>query len=484
MLDLRPVAAVIGILLAILAGLMLIPTATAFMMAETDAIPFLAMTAITAFASVSFWLVGRRDERTDLSIRQAFLLTALAWIVTSGFAAMPFVWGSPNITFAAAYFEAMSALTTTGGTAIVGLDTANASVLVWRSILHFYGGIGIVVIAIAILPLLQIGGMQLFRTESSDKSEKLFPRAAQIASATIGAYVSLNVACMFAYMWAGMDAFDAFNHALSTIATGGMSVSDSSLGKYQSAAVDWVAIAFMIAGALPLLLFIKMTFGGHPLAILRSEEVRTFISVIVGFAALLWLYQELSGLHTGHDAIRYALFNVVTLVTTTGFATVDYTNWGAFSDVLLFLVTFLGGCTGSTAGGIKAFRLIVMGKALAQQVKSVIYPNGVFAMRFEGKPITTEVVASVMNFFVLYLLTFLVIGTALTLTGLEFKTAFSATIANLANTGPGLGAQIGPVGNYANLAALQYWLLSFAMLVGRLEIVTIFVLFLPRFWRP
>lgn len=483
MIDHRPVVAILGILLVVLAAMMLVPAVADALTGHPDWLAFLACAGVTAFVGVCMWLTGRQETLLGLSARAAFLLTALSWIVTSAFAALPFMWTEVRLPFAAAYFEAMSGLTTTGGTAVVKLDERSAGVLLWRSILHFYGGIGIIVIAIMVLPLLRIGGLQLFRMESSDKSDKLFPRAAQIASATFATYVALIAACAIAFMLAGKTPFDAINHAMSTIATGGMAVSDSSLGKYQSAAVDWIAIVFMLSGALPILLFYRMTFGGDPLALFKSVEVRVFLCLIVAFSILLWGYLEATGQATGHDAIRWAIFNVVTLITTTGFATVDYTNWGPFSDALLFVVTFLGGCTGSTAGGIKAFRIIVLWQTIRQQFRRVIYPNGMFKMSYGGKPLDDDVVGSVMSFLVLYFATFVGVGLALSATGMDFSTAYSATIANLANTGPGLGAKVGPAGNYADLMDIQYWLLSFAMLVGRLEIVTLFVLLLPRFWR-
>lgn len=483
MTDFRPLIPILGLLLVVLAAMMLVPAATEALHRTPDTLAFLASAALTGFVGAALWLAGREQRVTALSIRQAFLLTSLVWITTSAFAAVPFMWGKTQLGFAAAYFEAMSGLTTTGGTAITGLDTMPAGILLWRSILHFYGGVGILVLAIAVLPLLQIGGMQLFRTESSEQAEKLFPRAGQIAAATIGTITALTLACAVAYIAAGMPAFDAINLAMSTLSTGGMAVSDSSLGIYKSAAIDWIAVVFMIAGALPLLIVLKMTLNLDPLAVIRSPEVQLFGAVIVIFSGLLWIHVEFAGLHHGHDALRFTVFSVVSLITTTGLATVDYAGWGAFSDVLLFTVTFLGGCTGSTAGGLKMFRLIVIWQAIAQQLRRSLRPNGVFPMTYDGRRLTDEIVVSVMSFAALYVLTFLIVAALLNASGLDFTTSVSAAIANLSNTGPGLGARVGPAGTYADMTAFQYALLTFAMLVGRLEIVTVFVLLLPRFWR-
>jgi trk system potassium uptake protein TrkH len=481
-IDLRPVNTILGILLALLSVMMTLPALVDLVNGNEEWVVFAAAAVTTGFVGGGLWLAGRQSAPARLSIRQTFLLTSLSWIVLSAFAALPFMWAGPKLSFTRAFFETMSGLTTTGATMLSGLDQMPPGILLWRSLLHWYGGVGIIVVAIAILPMLQIGGMQLFRTESSDKSDKILPRAAQIAGGIVGVYALLTLACMSAYFVAGMPIFDAINHAMSTLSTGGFSTHDSSLGFYKSPAVEYVAIVFMLAGALPMLLFVS-AFTGRVDRLWTNAEVRLFFAVVLFLAMLSALQQMLAGHATGEEAIRNGLFNVTTLITTTGFVSTDYTNWGAASDVLFFLVMFLGGCTGSTSGGLKAFRIGILGAALIQHLKQMIYPSGVFPVRWAGASVPDDVVSSVFTFLFMYAATFLVLGVALNLGGYDLRTAFSAAIACLGNVGPGLGPVVGPATNFAALDDITVWLLSFAMFVGRLELFTVYVLFLPRFWR-
>ncbi len=482
-IDIRPVNSALGILIAVLGTMMMVPAIADLVERHDDWIVFVVCAAITTFVGCMLWLSGRQAGPARLSVRQAFLLTALAWIVLTGFGGLPLMWSDPKLTFAQAYFETMSGLTTTGSTVIVGLDKMPPGVLLWRSLLTWYGGAGIIVMAIAILPMLQIGGMQLFRMESSDKSDKILPRVAEIANRILLVYGLLTLACAISYFAAGMSLFDAVNHAMPTLATAGFSTHDNSFAEFKSPAIDYVAIVFMLAGSMPMLLYVR-ALHGDMLALPRSYEVRLFLAIVAAFTLLSMVQQRIAGISTGEESFRYALFNVVTLISTTGFATVDYAGWGAASDAIFFCVMFLGGCMGSTTGGIKAFRIAIIGSAMLQHFKRVVYPHGVFPIRYGGKPVSDDVVASVMSFLFLYLLTFAGVGLALNLMGYDFKTAFSATIACLSNVGPGLGPIVGPVGNYSTLSEPALWFLSFAMLVGRLELFTIYVLVLPRFWRP
>lgn len=481
MTDLRPINAALGILVAVLGTMMLVPAIVDLAHRNDDWIVFTVSAAVTTFVGCMLWLTGRQNEPSRLTVRQAFLLTSFAWIVLSAFAGLPLMWSQVGLSFTRAFFETMSALTTTGSTVLSGLDGMPPGILVWRSMLQWYGGAGIIVVAIAILPMLQVGGMQLFRTESSDKSEKVLPRVAEISNRIIMVYVALSLACAIAYFAAGMSAFDAVNHAMTTISTGGFSTHDNSLGEFKSGAVDYIAIVFMIAGALPMLLYVRM-MAGDRLALFGNFEVRLFVAVVLAFALTSVLQQRLEGVNSGEQAFRFALFNVTTMITTTGFATTDYAPWGATSDAIYFLVMFLGACTGSTAGGLKTFRLAIVGGTIVQHLKRTIYPRGVFPVRYGGKPIGDDVAASVMSFLFLYLLTFVVVALSLNVMGYDFKTAYSASIACLANVGPGLGPIVGPAGNFASLDDAALWLLAFAMLVGRLELFTVYVLLLPRFW--
>jgi trk system potassium uptake protein TrkH len=393
------------------------------------------------------------------------------------------MWSELNLDFTHAFFEATSGITTTGGTVIVGLDNLPPGILLWRAILHFYGGIGVIVIAIAVLPMLRIGGMQLFRAESSDRSEKIFPAAATIAGSIFGVYLALNFACAIAYMLAGMTPFDAMVHGMSTVAAGGFAAYDASLAYFQNPAVDWIAIIFMLGASLPFVMYIH-AIRGRPDRLYRSSEVRLFLAIALTATLLLWVYLELRGIAQGETAIRLSAFHVVSIISTTGLATQDYATWGPFSDVLFILLMLIGGCTGSPAGGIKVLRFLIIGKAIAQQMRRMLYPNGMFPLVFEGHPLGDDVVRSVTIFVIFYLLVLGLLTLGVSSTDLDFRTAFSAVAANLSNAGPGLGPVIGPVGNYSSLSDFALWQLSLAMLLGRLEIFTILILFLPRFWRP
>lgn len=481
MIDLRPIAAVLGVLLAILGTTMMIPALVDLVAGQPDFIVYVGSAAVTVFVGLSLWLSGRSGAVEKLDLRQAFLLTTLSWVVLSGFAAIPFMWAQTHLTFTDAYFEAMSGLTTTGATVVSNLDTRPPGVLIWRAFLHWYGGIGIIVLAIAFLPMLQVGGMQLFRSESSEKSEKLLPRAAQMAKSILGTYLVLSLLCAITYMFCGMSAFDAVAHAMSTISTGGFSTHDASLGYFKSAAIDYAAIVFMLAGSLPFVLYVRVLAGDFS-RLVANTEVRLFFCLVAGFTFIGFFEEVRGGIAHGETALRWALFNVVSIMSTTGFVTVDYTNWGPPTDALYFILLFLGACTGSTAGGLKTFRLAIVGSALVQHLKRIVYPRGVFPVRYGGAPISDEVVTSVLSFVFLYLTCFMAIGIAVNALGFDLATSFSAAVTAVANVGPGIGQVIGPAMNFSALPDHVIWLLSFGMLLGRLELFTVLVLFLPRFW--
>jgi trk system potassium uptake protein len=481
-LDLRPVNTVCGVLLSTLGTLMFVPAIVDALGDDRHWQTFVGSGVLTIFVGVGLWITGRQSGGVTLSLRQAFLLTTLAWSIMAGFAALPIWMSAFRPSYAGAYFEAMSALTTTGSTVLVGLDNASQGILLWRALLQGIGGVGIIVLAISILPMLRIGGMQLFRTESSDRGEKLVPRVAQMSGAIIGIYLVLIVVCTFAFAFAGMSFFDAICHALPAISTGGFSTKDASLGFYKNPAIEWVAIIFMLLGSLPFLTYLYL-LRGTPRRFFGDKQILAFLGLVAVFTAALWAHQEVMGLATGLEAFRNALFNIVTLISTTGFVANDYTAWGPFSDALLFIVMFLGGCTGSTAGGVKTFRLVIVWQAVKANLLRTVYPNSVVVMRYDGRPVSDELVLSVFHFMAIYMLVFVVIGLIITAFGFDTLTAFSATIAALSNVGPGLGPIVGPAGNFTAFPDSVLWLLSFAMLVGRLELFTVLVLFAPRFWR-
>ncbi|MDQ0505326.1 TrkH family potassium uptake protein [Xanthobacter agilis] len=480
-LNLRPVAATLGILLSILGGSMLAPAAVDFAHGSGGQSAFIGASAITVFVGVLLWTSGRNGGVQKLDLRQAFLLTTGVWVVLTLFAALPLMWGPSQLSFTKAVFEAMSGLTTTGASVMSGLDAQSKGILLWRALLHWFGGIGIIAIAIAVLPVLSIGGMQLFRTESSDKSEKFLPRAGAIAKGLIIAYVLLTAVCAVCYRAAGLNLFDSITLGMSTLSTGGFANSDYSLMVFKNPMVDYVAIVFMLVASLPFPLYVR-ALNGDVGRLFTNPEVRVFFTIVALFTAASFLQQTFQGIASGEAAFRGALFTVASLISTTGFMAVDYTHWGALSNAIFLVLMFLGGCTGSTSGGLKAMRVAITAKAIRQHFKRIAFRHGVFPLRYGGAPVADDVVASVLGFVFLYFFTFMLVAIGLNLIGLDLVTAFSAAVSCLANVGPGLGPVVGPSSNYAGLPDSAIWLLTLAMMLGRLEILTALVLLLPRFW--
>ena len=482
MLDLRPILLVIGVLLIILAVFMAPPMIADMAVGHPDWHVFFSAGSVTLFTGVSFVLMNRSPEIADLTGRQAFLLTTLVWTVLAIFAAMPFAFSDLDLTPADALFEAMSGITTTGATVIDDLDRAPPGILLWRAILQWLGGIGIIVMGVAILPILRIGGMQLVRAELSDLSEKILPRAAQIASAIGLLYLGFTLLCAALYWWAGMTPFDAAAHAMATIATGGFSTIDASIGGFDSPTIDTIAIVFMIIGALPFVLYIQVA-NGQLRPFYADTQVRWFFGILAAFVLSITLWLALVDDFAALDALRYAAFNVVSLITTTGFASSDYGLWGPFPVAALFFLMAVGGCTGSTSGGIKVFRFAVMHAIASNQFARLIRPHGVFVPTFNGRPLPEAAAISAMAFVFMFGLSFAVVALALSALGLDYLTAMSAAISAVANVGPGLGPVVGPAGTFGSLPESAKWLLSAAMLIGRLELFTVLVLFAPAFWR-
>ncbi len=479
--TLRPIFLVNGLMLATLGATMLIPALLDAVVGNADWEVFLAGAFVTGFVGAGLVLSSWGGERR-IDQRQAFLLTTSSWLVLPAFGALPFAFSALDLSYADSFFEAMSGLTTTGSTVIVGLDAAPPGILIWRAILQWLGGIGIVVTAIAILPMLRIGGMQLFRMESADHSEKVLPRAAQISGAIGAIYLGLTAACVFAYWLAGMNGFEAVAHAMTTIATGGFSTSDASLGHFDNAWIDYVAAFFMIVGSLPFLLYFQL-LRGRPLALWRDSQVRGFLAVLLAALVLIVAYRALTGMAPWTAVLRETIFNVTSILTGTGYSTADYGGWGDFVVVVLLFVMFVGGCAGSTSCGIKVFRSQVLLATLRVQFALLLRPHGVTIARFNREPIPEPVMHSVTSFFFVFAASFAVLAVALSAQGLDFMTAVSGAATAIANVGPGLGEVIGPQGNFASLPQSAKWTLSFGMLLGRLELFTVLVLFTPAFWR-
>ena len=481
-IDLRPILVAVGVLLIILALFMVPPMVADMAAGHPDWQVFLAAGAVTLFTGVSLVLMNKGYGDAELNSRHAFLMVAMVWVVVTLFAALPLGFSELGLTLADAVFEATSGITTTGSTVIVGLDVAPPGILLWRAILQWLGGIGIIVMGVAILPILRVGGMQLVRAESSDLSEKILPRAAQIASAIGLIYLALTVLCAVLYYTAGMATFEAAAHAMTTIATGGYSTRDASIGAFASAPIESIAIVFMILGSLPFVLYIQAT-NGQLRPLFTDAQVRWFFGICIMFVLAIALWLVMAQGAAPLDALRHSAFNIVSIITTTGYASSDYALWGTFAVTALFFLMCVGGCTGSTAGGIKIFRFTVLHAIAKNQIARLVRPHGVFVPTFNRRPVPEAAAIAVMAFIFMFGLSFAAFALALSMLGLDYLTAMSGALTALANVGPGLGEIIGPAGNFSTLPESAKWLLAAAMLLGRLELFTVLVLFTPSFWR-
>jgi len=483
--DFRPIVQVIGLLLVALAFFMMVPAVVEAQMAGTTPWEFIFSSAFTGFIGLALVLATRDDEPVNLDIKQAFLLTATTWLVLPIFAALPLLGlGLPEDathSYTDAVFETVSGITTTGSTVLSGLDTMLPGILLWRSLLNWIGGIGIVVMAIIMLPFLRIGGMQLFRTESSDKSEKIVPKSAQLVKWITGVYVALTALCTIAYYLSGMTMFDAVNHALATLATGGFSTHDSSFSGFGMGA-QWVGILFMLAGSIPFIAYIKFA-RGRKHAFARDPQITAFLRflaiIILGSTFMLMADRDWDFFH----ALTMAAFNIVSIVTTTGFASTDYTLWGTGAVAGFFLLTFAGGCAGSTSGGIKVYRFQVLWITLREQLLRLNSPNRVVILNYHGARMPSDLPLSVLAFLAAFFASIAIVTLMLAMMDIDFVTALSAATTAITNVGPGFGDIVGPSGNFASLPDAAKWLLSFAMILGRLEVFTLIMLFDPHFWR-
>ncbi|MYZ50121.1 TrkH family potassium uptake protein [Rhizobiales bacterium L72] len=471
---------VIGALLVVLGGTMLLPALTDLQNGAPEWRVFVLSSAVTAGTGLLLVLSTRTTERSTLRLKQAFLLTAAVWTVIPAFGAIPFL--GLGISYADAFFESASGFTTTGSTVLVGLDELPRGILLWRSVLQWIGGVGIIVLAMIIMPFLGVGGMQLFRAESSDRSEKVLARSSDLVAWIAAVYGVLTLLCTLAYAAAGMTFFDALAHAMTTLSTGGYSTHDASFGHFQSEALEWIAVVFMICGGLPLVLFIA-AIRGEPGRIGRDPQTRWFLIFLaaVSFLAAVWL-----SLRTGiafDDAMRLVAFNAVSVVTTTGYASVDYTLWGPFAVGLFFMLTFVGGCTGSTAGGIKIYRFVILFQVIKRQFRMLASPSRLEAMKYAGARIPEDVPPSVLAFLTLYVATTAAVTLILVLLGLDFVTAISSAATAISNVGPGLGEIVGPAGNFSTLPDMAKSVLAVAMILGRLELFTVLILLDPGYWR-
>lgn len=445
--------------------------------------PFISSGAITFFSGLLLFIFTYRN-RDELRTRDGFFIVVLFWIILSVFGALPFMLAeSPHTPFVDAVFESASGLTTTGATVLTGLDSMPKAILYYRQQLHFLGGMGIIVLAVAVMPMLGIGGLALFRAETSGilKDSKLTPRIAETAKALWIIYISLIIMCALAYWANGMTAFDAINFSFATISTGGFTPYDANFGAYTQTSLKLWATFFMLMGSLNFSLHYLAFRHGQFSAYWRDSEVRNYIRMLLGSSVLiaifLVLYKNYSSPGT---SFVESLFHVVSISTTTGFTTTDFSVWPVFVPILIMVIGLIGGCAGSTSGGIKMIRVVLLVKQGWREIHRLIHPNGVFILKINRKMIPEHVIDAVWGFVGVYVVLFNIILMTLMACGLDFISAWSAVIACIANVGPGLGEV---TFNYASLSNTAKWILSFAMIVGRLEIFTVMVLFTPAFWR-
>ncbi|RSD32770.1 TrkH family potassium uptake protein [Vibrio pectenicida] len=480
MVNFRPILFVIGLVLSKLALFMYVPTLVSFFTGTSGFIEFGQAVIITHIAAFTCLTIGR-TRSFKLSARDMFLITSLVWTVASAFAALPFVFIN-HISFTDAYFETMSGITTTGSTVLSGLDDMAPSILLWRSILQWLGGIGFIVMAVAVLPMLNVGGMKLFHTESSDWSDKSSPRAKTVAKNIMLVYLSLTGLCMVGYLLTGMNLFEAINHSFTTLSTGGYSTSDGSMNHFSSGS-HWIATLFMFLGGLPFLLFIAALRKRRIDQLFNDAQVKGFTYLFLSASLIISGWLVIRDGYNILDALRVSMFNIVSILTTTGFGLEDFTAWGALPTTLFAFLMMAGACSGSTSGGIKIFRFQIAITLLNKQMMKLIHPSGVFVQRYNQRPVNDDIVRSVVAFVLMFFVTIIFIAGCLSALGLDPITSISGSITAVANVGPGMGDIIGPTGNFAPLPDMAKWLLSFGMLMGRLEILTLLVLFFPAFWK-
>ena len=481
MRDFRSVLNVIGILLCIEAIAMSIPMFTDLFFGNQDWQIFFFTSIITFFIGLVLYF-SFRNQVTKIKIREAFFLTILSWIVIAFFSSLPFVYSSSNLNYTDALFESISGITTTGATVIFNLDNLNEGILIWRSLLQWFGGIGIIVIALAILPTLQIGGMQLLHMEHDDPYEKTLPKINQFIFQIFIIYLVITIVCAILYYFFGMSGFDAIAHSMTTISTGGFSTYNSSLGNFNSISIELVCVLFMIVGSLPFVVYLKFIHGNLK-SIFEDEQIKVFFYILI-FSVLVmvfWLENNINDnlLHS----VRTSLFNITSILTGTGYTTSNYNAWGGFGLMIMLSIMFIGGSAGSTTGGIKIFRLLLLFRMARIQIKKLTHPHGVFITSFNSKPVGEDTFNSIMVFFFIYIIVFIFSAILLSFFNLDFLTALSASASAISNVGPGLGEIIGPNGNYSSLQKEAKWILSITMIIGRLELFTFLALISISFWK-
>ena len=471
----------IGILLIVL-GLSMLAPYSIQVIYEENSHSFISSSFVTIFIGI-LCILANLEKDLKLSLRQTFLFSTLAWVTVAIFGSLPFILSNQTFSFSDAFFESMSGITTTGATIISDLDNSPKSILLWRAIMQWLGGIGIVVMAITILPILKVGGMQLFKMEGPDSTEKILPRTIEVAAIIISTYIVLTLFCGFFYWIFGMTVFDSVCHAMTTIATGGFSTHNESIGFFENSNIEIVASLFIILGSIPFISYLKFSQGNRKI-FFQDVQIKGLIYLLIFSTIIMFLYLLFIN-YQGNlfEKIRISSFNVISILSGTGYVTDDFGLWGKFSLIFFLFLMFIGGCAGSTACGIKIFRLQMLLIFLKNQVKKLIYPNSVIITKYNNQKISDDFIRSVIIFIFSFLFIFLIIAMLLSISGLDFVTSISGAASSISNVGPGLGEIIGPDGNYKSLPDLSKWILATGMLLGRLELFAVLVLFFPSFWR-
>ena len=448
-----------------------------------DSNSFLSSSIITIFIGILITLSSLKKEK-QLNLQQAFLFSTLAWVSIALFGSLPFMLSSLKLSFVDAFFESMSGITTTGSTIIINLDNAPKSILIWRSILQWLGGIGVIVMAITVLPLLNSGGMQLFKKDqASDTTEKILPKAREVTVVISIIYISLTLACGLAYWLTGMNVFDGIAHSMTTIATGGFSTYSNSIGHFKNHNIEIVSIVFIILGSIPFIAYIKFIKGNKKI-FFKDSQIKGLVYILLISILTMFLYLHFNNFeYNVYENLRISTFNVVSILSGTGYVTSDFSNWGKFPLIFFLFLMFIGGCAGSTTCGIKIFRFQILGYFIINQIKKLVYPHGVFTIKYNDEKISNTFIYSIMTFVFLYFFIFFILSTILSLNGLDFVTAISGAASAISNVGPGLGDMIGPNGNFSDLPNFSKLSLSLGMLLGRLELFAVLVLFFPSFWK-
>ena len=471
----------IGVLLVILGAFMLIPFFVQFIYDEKNN-TFLSSASVTAFIGILLVLTNLEEDK-KLNLQQAFLLTTLSWLSIAIFGCIPFFLSELNLSFVDAFFESMSGITTTGSTIIMNLEDAPKSILIWRAILQWLGGVGVIVMAITILPLLNVGGMQLFRMDSSDTTEKVLPKTREITLVISIIYLTLTFACGISYWAVGMNMFDSIAHAMTTIATGGFSTYSDSIGHFHNPRIEIIAIIFIVLGSIPFIAYLKFLKGDKKI-FLKDSQIKGLVYILIFSILLMLLYLTLSNNeYSFSENLRISTFNVVSVLSGTGYVTADFSSWGKFPLIFFLFLMFIGGCAGSTTCGIKIFRFQILGHFIINQFKKLVYPRGIFSIKYNNEKINDTFIYSIITFIFLYFFIFFILAALLSINGLDFITAISGSASAISNVGPGLGDIIGPNGNFSDLPNFSKLSLSFGMLLGRLELFAVLVLFFPSFWK-